>query len=87
MDYRRLRLIPIIDVARYMQVELKRYGANPRGVCPLCGHNSFALTPQKGLWYCFKCRQHGDGLELVVRMRMLTHTEAAKLLVETFGGP
>ena len=82
MDFKRLRAIPILGVCSYLGIELKRN----RGRCPLCQRNAFAVTPDKGLWYCFKCHEHGDGLELVVKAKLITHPEAAQLLADAFGG-
>ena len=43
-------------------VELKRTGADWRGPCPFHGgrNRNFAVIPQKGLFYCYKCHEAGD---------------------------
>ena len=43
-------------------VELKRTGADWRGPCPFHGgkNRNFAVTPKKGLFYCYKCHEAGD---------------------------
>lgn len=86
--FERLRAIPIVHIAEFLGVEITRRGANPRGVCPMCAKAAFALTPSKNLWWCFgKCKRGGDGLELVVEARQLSHTDAAKLLEKEFRPP
>ena len=89
MDFKRLRQIPIIDICDWLDIELKRTGAQYRGACPICKHSSdrcFVVTPAKGLFFCFgDCRDGGDGLELVCRVKQLTYTQAARLIAANFG--
>jgi len=88
VDFKSLRAIPIADVCRFLGVELKPKWKQLRGICPLCKHQrTFAVTPAKQLFYCFKCKQYGDGLELVVLVKNLSHVEAAKLLTDHFRPP
>ena len=43
-------------------VELKRTGSDFRGPCPFHGgtHRNFAVSPKKGMFYCFVCHEAGD---------------------------
>jgi DNA primase len=91
MDFRRLRNIDILDVCRWLGIELKCKGSVWRGSCPICRHPSeraFTVTPALNRFWCFgRCQDGGDALELVVRTKLISHPNAAKLLVDEFGGP
>ena len=87
MDFKRFKSLDILEVADWLNVELTRRGKSPRGVCPCCGRNSFALTPKLGLFFCFKCKRNGDPLELTVQVKNLSYTEAAKELAANFSLP
>ena len=87
-DFKELRdKVPIAKVAEWLGISVKGSGASPRGECPLCGADrSFTITPAKGMWGCFKCGKKGSILDLVVHIRQVKLTEAAKLIEEQFLG-
>ena len=92
MDFKALRQrIPIEQVCRLLGIKLKKTGAQLRGACPICGHASercFVVTPALNRFWCFgHCHSGGDGIELVARVRQLSHKAAARLLVDHFGEP
>lgn len=87
-DFKELReKISITQVAEWLGIVVKGSGASPRGECPLCGDDrSFTTTPTKGMWGCFKCGKKGSILDLVMHMKEVKLTEAAKLIEEQFIG-
>lgn len=59
--------VEIGTVASMLNLVIKNGTA--RSVCPLCaGKKSFALTPNKGLFYCFQCEEGGDSITLVQKV-------------------
>jgi len=89
IDFKALREIPILDVAHFLGLELKKSGDQYRGSCPICRYGSdraFTITPGVQRFWCFapKHRAGGDGLELAVRVLKLSHHEAAKHLQDHF---
>ena len=83
------RRITIEQVCDWLGVKLKKTGHQFRGACPICSHESsrcFVVTPKLGLFYCFgHCHNGGDVIELVAQVKQLSHSQAARLLVEHFG--
>jgi DNA primase len=84
-DFKELReKVSIIQVADWLGVHP---GPKLRGRCPLCEDDrSFTITPAKGLWGCFKCGKKGSILDLVMHVKDVKLTEAAKLIEEHFLG-
>ena len=70
-------------------IQLKKTGDQLRGACAICKHVSdrcFVVTPAKGLFFCFgHCQSGGDCIELVARVKQLSHRDAACLLAGHFG--
>lgn len=91
MDFKRLRTIPITDVATRLGYKLRQKGSGYRAACLICNHPSpraFSLTPRMGRYWCFGgCRAGGDVLQLVIETKKLTHVEAAEWLTENFKPP
>ena len=87
-DFKELRdKVSITQVAEWLGIIVKGYGASPRGECPLCGDDrSFTITPAKGMWGCFKCGKKGSILDLVMEVRQVKLTDAAQLIGEHFLG-
>lgn len=85
VDFQELRQqVPIEKVADWLGITVNAKG---RGACPLCqDERSFTITPAKGLWGCFKCGKKGSILDLVMHMKDLKLTEAARLIEEQFLG-
>ena len=58
-----------VSVASYAATltELHRVGRTLRGCCPIHGGRnpqSFAVYPEEGRWYCFRCSEGGDVIDL-----------------------
>lgn len=79
--------IDIVDVIG-RQVQLKRSGANYKGLCPF--HNektpSFIVSPQKQIFTCFGgCGASGDVVSFVMRYYNLEFNEAVEKLAKEYG--
>jgi hypothetical protein len=76
--------VSIERAAEMLGIKLKRSGPQMRGPCPICnegGDRAFAVTPAKGLYYCFgKCGKGGDAITLAARVRNCSLREAAEFL-------
>ncbi len=83
VDFDELRQkVPIEKVADWLGITVNAKG---RGKCPLCDdQRSFTITPAKNLWGCFACGKKGSILDLVMNMRDVKLTEAARLIEEQF---
>jgi hypothetical protein len=88
---------PILKVADLLGINTK-FERTPsgdfwRGNCPFCNERSFRITPDKGLWGCFKCKDkgapvcRGDQLQLIQSVKRLKNVkEACEWLIGTVGG-
>jgi DNA primase len=90
ISFQRLRRkVWITEVARDLNLNLTRCGKQYRGPCPICKHKSqrcFVITPSKNLYYCFgDCKEGGDALQLVARIKQLNLPETAALMAEWYG--
>lgn len=79
--------IDIVDVIG-RSVQLKRAGANYKGLCPF--HNektpSFIVSPQKQIFTCFGgCGASGDVVSFVKRYYNLDFNEAVEKLADEYG--
>ena len=81
--------LSIERAAEFLGLQLKKHGGQLRGPCPICkdgGDRALALTPSRGLYYCFgKCRKGGDMITLASLVRGCTPREAAEFLAEKSG--
>lgn len=79
------RLDIVEVVGQYVQ--LKRAGANHKGVCPFHQEKSpsFMVSQGKQIWHCFGCNEGGDVLSFVQRMEGLDFFETLKLLGDRVG--
>ncbi|MCI0547505.1 MAG: DNA primase [Candidatus Rokubacteria bacterium] len=68
-------------------VNLKRAGANWKGLCPFHTEKtpSFTVNPQKGIFHCFGCGVGGDAFNFLMRQDRLAFPEAVRLLAERAG--
>ena len=90
LDFKVLcREIRIKDVCDWLGIDLKKSGTQLRGCCPICKHDSrrcFVVTPALDRYWCFgHCHSGGDVIELVVRVKQVSHIDAARLLADHFG--
>ena len=60
--------------------ELKKSGANYKGLCPI--HNektpSFTVSPGKNRWHCFGCSKGGNIIDFIIEKKGLPFIEAIK---------
>ncbi len=91
VDFKRLRLISLLDVCKRLNIPLKRSAARQyRGKCPFCGTKnvrSLVITVPENIFYTFCCSEHGDALELVHKYVRIPKVDAATWLIENFGLP
>jgi DNA primase len=68
-------------------VPLVKKGSRYWGLCPF--HNektpSFAVTPEKGVYYCFGCHKGGSLLTFIMEMEKLSFVEAVQLAAKKAG--
>lgn len=75
--------VSIEQVINILNLELKRSGEQYRGCCPIHGGDNereFVVTPEKNLWYCFKCEEGGDQIALYSAVKGVSPKEAALAL-------
>lgn len=68
-------------------VQLKRTGANAKGLCPFHKEKtpSFTVSPSKGLFYCFGCRASGNVFRFLMQHENLTFPESVRFLADRYG--
>jgi DNA primase len=68
-------------------VQLKRTGANAKGLCPFHQEKtpSFTVSPAKGLFYCFGCHASGNVFRFLMQHEHLTFPEAVRFLAARYG--
>ncbi len=67
-------------------VQLKRSGANLKGVCPFHAEKtpSFMVQPERQTFHCFGCGEGGDVFSFVMKYHNLTFPEALQELAQRF---
>ena len=85
LDEIRARVDIVELVGRW--VNLKRAGANWKGLCPF--HNektpSFTVHPKKNIFHCFGCGAGGDAFTFLMRQDRLAFPEAVRALAQRAG--
>jgi len=78
--------IDIVDVIGDY-VQLKRTGANAKGLCPFHQEKtpSFTVSPAKGLFYCFGCHASGNVFRFLMQHEHMTFPEAVRFLAARSG--
>ncbi|MDO5028502.1 MAG: DNA primase [Bacillota bacterium] len=76
----------IVDIVS-QYVDLKKAGANYKGLCPFHGEKtpSFTVSPQKKIYKCFGCGEGGNVINFVMKMEGLSFPEACKKLGDQYG--
>jgi len=77
--------IDIVDVIGNY-VELKKAGANYKGLCPFHDEKSpsFSVSPAKQFYHCFGCQASGDAIKFVMEYEKLTYPEAIEKLAAQY---
>jgi DNA primase len=70
-------------------VQLKKGGANYKGLCPFHSEKtpSFTVSAAKSLYYCFGCQASGNVLGFLMRYENLSFPEAVRHLAARYGVP
>ena len=68
-------------------VNLKKGGANYKGLCPFHHEKtpSFTVSPTKGLYYCFGCQASGNVARFLMQHENLSFPDAVRLLAARYG--
>src|SRR5262249_48328222 len=68
-------------------IQLKRTGANAKGLCPFHQEKtpSFTVSPVKGLFYCFGCHASGNVFRFLMQHEHMTFPEAVRFLAARYG--
>ena len=77
--------VDVVDVvSSYM--ELKKNGANFKGLCPFHGEStpSFVVSPAKQIFHCFGCGVGGDSIKFVMEYEKLSYPEAIEKLASNY---
>jgi DNA primase len=84
LDFKAIKAaVSIEDAANLLKLTLKKSNNQLRGKCPACGEGderTLALTPARGLFYCFDAKVGGDCLALVCHITGLEVQDAAQFL-------
>jgi DNA primase len=84
VDFKAIKAaVSIEDAANILKLDLKKSGNQLRGGCPACGNDDdriLAVTPSRGLFYCFDAKTGGDCIALVQHITGLDVQDAAAYL-------
>ncbi len=77
--------IDIVDVIGNY-VELKKAGANYKGLCPFHDEKSpsFSVSPSKQFYHCFGCQASGDAIKFIMEYEKLSYPEAVEKLAAQY---
>lgn len=82
----RINDLPILEVCKHLNIELKQKGANYQACCPL--HNektpSFMVSPGKNIFKCFGCGEAGGPVTLVMKHEKKDWIDAVNILAGAF---
>ena len=77
--------IDIVDVIG-SYIELKKSGANFKGLCPFHSEKSpsFVVSPSKQIYHCFGCHASGDAIKFVMDYEKLSYPETIEKLASMY---
>src|SRR5438874_4861521 len=90
VDFSELKArIKIEQVIDFLKLDVKRSANQLRGSCPVCGgaDRTLAITPAKGVWFCFTAQKGGDVISLAAHVLKCEMKEAAQQLAQHFTIP
>lgn len=75
----------VSEISKY--VDLKKVGANYKGLCPFHSERtpSFTVSPHKGIFKCFGCGEGGNVINFLMKIEGLSFPEACKKLGDAYG--
>ena len=75
-------LLARVDVVEIVgrHVQLKKAGANYKGLCPFHGEKSpsFTVSPSKQIYHCFGCGEHGNAIGFLMEHAGMGFVEAVQ---------
>ncbi len=79
----RIDLVDLIGA----HVRLTKSGRSFKGLCPFHEEKtpSFHVNPERGMWHCFGCGEHGDCFTFLMRLETLSFPEALQRLADKAG--
>jgi len=79
----RIDLVDLIGA----HVRLTKAGRSFKGLCPFHEEKtpSFHVNPERGMWHCFGCGEHGDCFTFLMRLETLSFPEALQRLADKAG--
>lgn len=65
----------------------KKSGANYTCCCPFHHEKtpSFSVTPAKQMFYCFGCKEHGNVIDFIMKLKNLSFPEAVEEIAQNAG--
>ena len=82
-------LLSRVDIVEVVgrHVELKKAGANHKGLCPFHGEKSpsFNVNPSRQTYHCFGCGVHGNAIGFLMEHTAATFVEAVEDLAQQVG--
>src|SRR5208282_810680 len=89
VDFKAIKAIATAEkVVAFLGLSVKNESGMLHGRCPICQHSdsrALAITPSKGVFYCFRHKKGGDMLALVSEAKGISIREAAEQLAEECG--
>lgn len=77
----------IVEISRDYVQNLKKKGSVYSACCPFHNENnpSFIVSPGRGTYHCFSCKEHGDAISFVMKKEGMTYTQAIEKIAERYG--
>ncbi len=81
----RVKKIPILNVAEYLNIKVDKTN---KVLCLFHEEKtpSLSFSEKLNIYKCFSCGEHGDNINLIMKIRGVDFVEACKLLANTFFG-